>query len=1060
MMWPKRWRRRSARCGKRHKTVSRLIKKFLALTFFILALLAFVAAGAWWARHAYLTRGMPTELPPPIAHGGPALGINVSLPAGDTDELRQILAAIKATGITTIKHPFYFGSNFDWQAADEIISESAAQGLKVVPLLDGDPADRFAPPADPNEFAAWAGAFAARYAEEIDAYIIWDEPNLSSHWGGQPVNANEYAALLTAASGAIRSADSEAVIVAAPLAPTIETGPQNLADDLFLQELYDAGAAGAFDVAAGKPYGFDSGPEDRTVDRQQLNFSRAVLLREVMERNNDTQTALWAGNWGWNSLPAAWSGSPSLWGQTDEGQQAAWTIAALERARQEWPWMGLMFLENWQGGTDPDDARWGFSIAGRETAAALQTYLASLDPSVAYPGFHLAQAGDPAQTYAGGWRFSPEFGADISQTPEGEPADRVTFTFWGTDAGLRVRRANFRARLYVTVDGQPANGLPRDEQGAALVLTAADPAEDFITTEPVATNLPIGRHTMTVVASRGWDQWALNGFSVGYRPYAAWPVGALLGLALLFLLAAVLVSRQAEWDETGMRLRHAYRRLGDRWQLIITACVAALVSVTGWLTWGEQLAGMYRRLGDGGQLALTAAAASLFYVTPIFFVYILALAFLFLLIVLRPAWGLALIAFAIPFYVPQLAKPVAAYRFSPVEVFTVVTVAAFLLHLFIRWLRRRRGELRTGASSRPRFQLHAADKAVFLFTLAATLSLLFTARLDVATNEWRTVILVPALFYLAFRGIRPQEKEMWVILDAWVLGALLVALIGLWQYGTGRNLITAEGGLMRLRSIYGSPNNVALYLDRVLPLLASMLLLGQSSGKRRWLYGAAILPLSLALLLSFSKGGLLLGVPAGLLVVFWIWQRRNGRTPWPWVIAFIFAGVAALFLVSQVPQLSQRLDLFGATGVFRIKLWQASLEMIRENPFFGVGLDNFLYAYRGRYIFDGAWQEPNLSHPHNILLDFSTRLGIVGLLTGGWMIFVLARTLRRVLGKASVLWLPVASGLSGALAAMLVHGLVDHSFFLVDLAFDFYLMTAIAVWLDNLTNGPKISLQS
>lgn len=76
------------------------------------------------------------------------------------------------------------------------------------------------------------------------------------------------------------------------------------------------------------------------------------------------------------------------------------------------------------------------------------------------------------------------------------------------------------------------------------------------------------------------------------------------------------------------------------------------------------------------------------------------------------------------------------------------------------------------------------------------------------------------------------------------------------------------------------------------------------------------------------------------------------------------------------------------------------------------------------------------------------------------MIWVLARTLKRVLGKVSVQWLPVAAGLSGALAAMLVHGLVDHSFFLVDLAFSFYIILGIAVWLDNLPIAPKITEQS
>ena len=91
---------------------------------------------------------------------------------------------------------------------------------------------------------------------------------------------------------------------------------------------------------------------------------------------------------------------------------------------------------------------------------------------------------------------------------------------------------------------------------------------------------------------------------------------------------------------------------------------------------------MYRRLGDGGQLALTAAAASIFYVTPFFSFLSLRSLLLFLLITLRPAWGLALVAFSIPFYVPQLAKPVFNYRFSPVEIFTLVTMTALLFNGF------------------------------------------------------------------------------------------------------------------------------------------------------------------------------------------------------------------------------------------------------------------------------------------------------------------------------------------------------------------------------------------
>jgi O-antigen ligase len=337
------------------------------------------------------------------------------------------------------------------------------------------------------------------------------------------------------------------------------------------------------------------------------------------------------------------------------------------------------------------------------------------------------------------------------------------------------------------------------------------------------------------------------------------------------------------------------------------------------------------------------------------------------------------------------------------------------------------------------------------YLLVATLSALVAQRRDLALSEWRVVFIEPALFYFLLRAMRPTLREVWAVVDAFVLGGLLVALYGLWQYTTGQNLITAEGGLLRLRSIYGSPNNVALYLDRLLPLLVAMGLLGTRAlhGRRWWIYLASIPPVGLALLLTFSKGALLLGIPAGLLIVFWIWQRRAGRRTWPWVVAGVAAGALALGIAGQVPALAARLDLFGETGFLRLNLWRAAVNMFADHPWLGVGPDNFLYAYRGRYILDAAWQEPNLNHPHNVVLDFATRLGLLGLLIGGWLIWEAARAVAGSIRRADGVRLPLTAGLGGALAAILAHGLVDHSLFLIDLSFVFFLLLGIGVRLAN-----------
>ncbi len=107
--------------------------------------------------------------------------------------------------------------------------------------------------------------------------------------------------------------------------------------------------------------------------------------------------------------------------------------------------------------------------------------------------------------------------------------------------------------------------------------------------------------------------------------------------------------------------------------------------------------------------------------------------------------------------------------------------------------------------------------------------------------------------------------------------------------------------------------------------------------------------------------------------------------------------------------------------------------MALDHPALGVGPDNFLYAYRTRYVLPSAWQELNLSHPHNLILDLATRLGVLGVLAGAWaMIGGLLRGWRLLRSGGDGVW-PLALGLLGGLAATVAHGLIDNSLFLIDL---------------------------
>lgn len=1017
----------------------------LCLAGLLVTLLGAVALVANYRAH---TRGIPEGMPQPALGADiPTFCINAPLAQYEDDGLSWALDLMADGGFVWVRQNFPWSrieptpGGYEWETWDRIVEGASARDLRLVAVLNRAPDWAGAPPPAPD-FARFAGAFAARYGDRIDYYQIWSNPNLADGWGADADPA-AYAQMLQRAAEAIREADStsttatgpEAVILLGSLAPTAELGPENLSEVRFLRGLYAAGAGPYFDVLSVQPYGFDSGPYDRRVDEGELNFSRAILLREEMVAQGDGDKAVWASHFGWNSLPPEWDDVDSIWGTVDEETQAAYTVAAVERARREWPWMGAMCLSHFQPNSEaaapssgvPDaEQHWGFAAVGPEGAPRpVFEALSDLahEVQVNYPGSYTPLTG--VAEWEGDWEFS-DLGADVSE----EGGERVTFPFWGTDLGLRVRRGGYRGYFFVTIDGQPAPLLPRDSEGRAyLVLTSPDYSPQ-VTVRRVADDLSPGFHTAEIVAERGWDQWALVGWSVGYRPDASvyrLSLAGLTALALALAAGTVVMGRRMAWRMPSW-LASWWGRLSEGAQIALTGLTAVLMWVSAWMTWGLEAGDAFRRMGDGVGIAATLAAAGLFYYSPWFLLTVLAGLVLFVLILLRLDLGLALIVALAPFY--TLPRPLLDKAFSMAEIVTLMCLAS--------WGMRRLSEIPKTRGSNLCRRLSNLDWVVLGLVIVASVSPFFARFKRVAWRELRLVILEPAALYLMLRTSRLDRKALWRMVDFFVGGGVAVALIGLVQYGLGVNLITAEGGLSRLRSVYGSPNNVGLYLGRILPLLMAIALFARHR-RRRWIYGLAVLPVGAALALSFSKGALLVGIPTSLLVMGFL---AGGRWRWITLALVLVGGLAALPLL-RLPRFASLLDLREGTTFFRLKLWRATLEMIGDYPWLGVGLDNFLYYYRGRYILFDAWQQPDLSHPHNFVLDHWSRLGIFGLLAGVALqigFWQRALPLRR-LGDPDARAL--ALGLMGAVADMLAHGLVDHSFFLIDLAFAFFLILGL-----------------
>jgi O-antigen ligase len=347
--------------------------------------------------------------------------------------------------------------------------------------------------------------------------------------------------------------------------------------------------------------------------------------------------------------------------------------------------------------------------------------------------------------------------------------------------------------------------------------------------------------------------------------------------------------------------------------------------------------------------------------------------------------------------------------------------------------------------------LSLPDFGVLSLVLVAAVSTVFADYRHVALRELRVVILEPALFYLLLRTSNLSKRDIWRILHAFVVGAAAVALIGLFQYALNVNVITAEEGFRRLRSVYGSPNNAALYLGRALPMLLAGALFAT---RRRWraVYAILVLPVALALLLSVSRAAILLGVPASLLV---LGMLAGGH--WRWIaLGLVAAAAVAIVPLLSTPRFAGLLDPGTGTLFFRLQLWRSSWKMFLDHPWLGVGPDNFLYQYRGRYILPSAWQEPHLSHAHNVLLTYATRLGLIGLAAGILLHVSFWRRALPLIRTVDRDHRALVLGLTGSLAYTLAHGQVDASYFFVDLAFAFLLALGLVQWsLRSNTHGQK-----
>ena len=312
-----------------------------------------------------------------------------------------------------------------------------------------------------------------------------------------------------------------------------------------------------------------------------------------------------------------------------------------------------------------------------------------------------------------------------------------------------------------------------------------------------------------------------------------------------------------------------------------------------------------------------------------------------------------------------------------------------------------------------------------------TLLSVFAAQ-DVSLGLFEVCLLLEAClvyFYIA-GNVRTREDVLFILkflLAACLLESVVMIILRftgmpstIWGLPTHIHIDSdPKEGFMRIGGTVGSSNFAAAYLSISLTCAASVLFtnLGRLC---KWLAVAVLGLGSIALILTFSRGGWLALAVSLTLLCLVAWRRRGLSLKVP-VAVLLLLGLLYVPFHSLIGA-----RLFGddrGSAESRIPLMNLALRITEDHPLLGVGANNFTAAM-GPYL-TSEFREGFLFAVHNKYLLVLTETGIGGLIAFLAFFVGTVRQGWQCWNLRDPLLSPLALGFAAGIAGHMVHMTVD-----------------------------------
>lgn len=288
-------------------------------------------------------------------------------------------------------------------------------------------------------------------------------------------------------------------------------------------------------------------------------------------------------------------------------------------------------------------------------------------------------------------------------------------------------------------------------------------------------------------------------------------------------------------------------------------------------------------------------------------------------------------------------------------------------------------------------------------------------------------------YYLVVSNIT-DKKFLKKFVLAVILGGTTAACVGISEH-----LIW---GVERSGATLGHPNVLASYLILVIPIVFSLLLYVPKRGEKILLTFSLVV-MAICLIFTGSRAGWLALVGAMSFLVLIEKKRRVAIG-----LTLVIIVVASILIPSVSARLSTIFDLNFSTNKERIYGAKSTLQMIRDHPLTGTGINTFYYVYPQYQLPEATL---HLGHAHNVFLQIGAEMGLFGLIIFLWLLIRVFKIGWETLRRTRNDYLRVVTiGLLASLIAFLVNQEFDYTWGTGSLFVFFWVLLAMLLVIRNI----------